>query len=708
MAAGSSSEQKVPTRQAFTPNGAQPSADTTASASDEQRQKGDSPVKRDASAANERGQPPQPLIVPKPATTSANAGSASPIQGSDVSKNGAAQAENQKLAGVRAQLPQDVLATLISLERDGKEVLAQTLVKRIGEGLTTVKQHGGAGYAVIGRLNLPTGVQAQDVIGPVTVLDDGYFVDVVATSRIPVSFWHPDCTRVDVFPKPTEQRVVDLGTIPVRRRAGPLASIQGTVPWNVASHVSVEVKALPKITNTAHRRADWEKATTTMSERLAAAFPSRSVTAAGEPEFRVEGLPAGQLAVRVTAEGYDGRTYASELVVSVADGERLSLGMVPLTRLSLEEGAPPAADLTDRPWASDGKPALERMLKKIKPQSAQDDFKVRCDAIMAEVERLRDSGTEKTPRAAVLLVGRVKPPSTTIRPEQVVTDVFVDSQGHFVACVQPGKPVGFRLHGFLPLDYTPKGSMDGVEFAGELSFKKTPLNQSATVIGQVRLEGTQPPGQLRISAKVLEDNINRVPNRPDTDGGDRTSFTPQVEYRGNSFRITELSPIRYRLLIDYPRYGGETVTVTLKPRQNLNLGTVVLHESQPLRINTRKAVRFHYLVAKSGRFAEATPATATLSERLSLGPNGEHYLPIRFDEENRLILQTNYPSQTLLDLGVGKITDFQHVNARNLPEGVEVSHKRLLGKDHVYLMYRTEERLRSSWLLFQAEAALNP
>lgn len=245
-------------------------------------------------------------------------------------------------------------------------------------------------------------------------------------------------------------------------------------------------------------------------------------------------------------------------------------------------------DLSDVNWAADGKPALERMLQKMKPKSAQDDFRVRCDALLAEVERFQNSGTEKDLRAAVLLVGVLRLPSAKIRLDQIVTDVFVDSLGHFVAAVQPGRPVGFRLHGFLPVDYTPKGSMDGVEFAGELAFKKTPPNLSATITGKVRLEGTQPQGILSVDISVLPDNINRIIPAQNSRRYDHTRIEPQIDYHGDSFRVTGLSPIRYQISVFYPRYRVETIAVKLSPRQSLNLGTVVLREIPSPQIKAAK------------------------------------------------------------------------------------------------------------------------
>lgn len=347
------------------------------------------------------------------------------------------------------------------------------------------------------------------------------------------------------------------------------------------------------------------------------------------------------------------------------------------------------------------------MLQKIKPQSARDDFKVRCDAILAEVERVQSGGTDKNPRAAVMLVGRITLPSPKLSFDQIVTDVFVDSQGHFVAGVQPGRPVGFRLHGFLPVDYTPKGSMDGVEYAGDLAFKKTPPNQSATVTTRIRLEGPQPQGKLHISASVLEDNTNRIKPASGSGADKQVAIEPQVEYRGDGFRIFGLSPIRYRLSIFCHPFRQETVTVTLQPKQSLDLGTVVLHEDPSPQIKAGKAVRFHHIASASGTFAGLAPVMETPgSTWFYIGPNKEHYMKCRVDEEEELFLQPNNPPQMLLDLGPGKLTDFQHIDARRLPEGMEVARDRHLAKNHVYLLYHRS--YRHSWLLFHALAVSAP
>lgn len=113
------------------------------------------------------------------------------------------------------------------------------------------------------------------------------------------------------------------------------------------------------------------------------------------------------------------------------------------------------------------------------------------------------------------------------------------------------------------------------------------------------------------------------------------------------------------------------------------------------------------MVSSNGKFADVSPTTETFSNTwFSVGPRQEHYVKCRVSDGAKLFLQVNNPRQSLLALGPGKLADFQHIDARRLPEGLEVTQDCLLAKDHVYLMYHRTHR--NSWLLFQAESLSAP
>lgn len=138
----------------------------------------------------------------------------------------------------------------------------------------------------------------------------------------------------------------------MRRRTGPVTTIQGGVPWNVAARVTVAVTAIPQISNSVQHSNTLGKTATSIAERLTAAFPVQVATSKNNSEFQVSRLPACPHLLRVTAEGFDGRKYVGEFVVTVADGETLSLDRVSLTELKPTGEAPLAADLTEVPLAA--------------------------------------------------------------------------------------------------------------------------------------------------------------------------------------------------------------------------------------------------------------------------------------------------------------------------------------------------------------------
>jgi hypothetical protein len=171
--------------------------------------------------------------------------------------------------------------------------------------------------------------------------------------------------------------------------------------------------------------------------------------------------------------------------------------------------------------------------------------------------------------------------------------------GHFTAAVRAGRPVGFRLHGFQPLDFVPQGSTGLLEHAGQLELKPTPASQQGSLLGQLLLEDNQPL-EGRRPMLCCHDSVDTAAinwwngSRHFEADCNRGLNVPGKLFPGGRFAFEGLSPIPYLLAVGADGYVTESRTMRLRPGEDKKL--------EPITLQRKRTGQIRYIVSPDGDF----------------------------------------------------------------------------------------------------------
>jgi len=110
------------------------------------------------------------------------------------------------------QLPKPPESNVAELLRQLQILQREDIVKRVDEGLSLVRK-AGYGHVVVGQIKMEGNASSRDVIAQMEILEDGYFVDAVATAGAPIYFWHSGYSRLDVVPHGQKGAIENLGAV---------------------------------------------------------------------------------------------------------------------------------------------------------------------------------------------------------------------------------------------------------------------------------------------------------------------------------------------------------------------------------------------------------------------------------------------------------------------------------------------------------------
>jgi hypothetical protein len=349
--------------------------------------------------------------------------------------------------------------------------------------------------------------------------------------------------------------------------------------------------------------------------------------------------------------------------------------------------------------------AVKRVLAQLgsKNPSAATDFLKQIESdkqiVKGHHETIRQSST--------VIVGRIALPE--ISPKQsprIAAQMRFFSENYFSAHVQVGRPVGFRLHGFQPLDYVPKGSEGEVEFVGDLKMIKTRANQQSTVSGKL-ISGDgkgRLPSDVKVGVYTVADNINWSNNSGgDQGGGDGITLTGD-DVSSASFRIKGLSPITYGFFASCRGYSSVRRTLRIEPSKNLDLGGIRLFQS---RIFTVDAI-----TCLGNQIQDQSVETSVMHFSQPFWPlNG--FIPGRSTKfglsqhGSNATLIFNYGSPRIVSLGDGSPDDFKKLSLERIKGLISPRTVRELQlvENRVYVFHdRSTDPSKDLWVIFRVRS----
>ncbi len=395
-----------------------------------------------------------------------------------------------------ANAPQSNVAELL---RQQQILQREDIVKRVDEALQLVNKVG-YGHVVVGQIKMNGKASPRDVIAQMEILEDGYFVDAVATAEAPIYFWYQGYNRLDVVPHGLPKSVENLGTVTMVPLTKPLPKIQGRI---VASNLSEIENMVPKIivkvpfvnrccVDDYNARLLFEKELVT---RLNGHFQPE-IEMAADGAFELRKLPESTVQVQLDS-AQDGRWDHQFDLIS---GDTFDLGDCPVGHRQFRSVE---RTMVLQPPAEDGAEDLATLLNQM-PKKTKEEFEPLLQTARAAVEECR---AKKGEDSAVLIFGQVQPERRD--KLHILSQMKILQGGYFVAAVKPGYLVGFRQFGYEPVDYIPKGNQTGVESCGKLMMSKIPESEYATLEIEVLDENGRPlESPYSAAVKQYAENVN--------------------------------------------------------------------------------------------------------------------------------------------------------------------------------------------------------
>lgn len=459
------------------------------------------------------------------------------------------------------------------------------LVDALGEAAGRLRKNVD-GLIVVGQLELEAGGSLTDVVGQCEVLEGGYFVDSVLTPGIPLSFWHKDYEVLSVIPTET-QGVNSFGQLVMKKTDALRGNVRGKVfrtkyhkPSEMTITATYRSPWLNKIISTTNQREALQGA---LEAELAAMAPPDVEYDPHTGEFSLTGL--ADVETRIVMQAPDG--VETQRVLQVSSGQNFDLGVILLPDLITRSGEalPEIATLAA---SNNGRPLVDANFQRQRQAAVQDlergqaalqDLEKRTEhykSRLAEVEKHLEKFGE---RSAVLLFAELFIQQSNGTESYMLLNKLV----------KPGVPIEICLHGYMPLKFTPKGSMDGVEVLEALRLTLLQKRAAASISGKVSIEG----GNLGSIAVRLVSQLEAMtvisPEGHEQKG--LMSFNDEIEIPGSfkksgEFSFGPLSPMPYKLHVSAGNGHTEfSQIVHLNEKEKRSLPEIRLYPKERLSVD---------------------------------------------------------------------------------------------------------------------------
>lgn len=324
------------------------------------------------------------------------------------------------------------------------------------------------------------------------------------------------------------------------------------------------------------------------------------------------------------------------------------------------EVTPPAPD----PQAALAREAAEEAYRKFLDDLRRNGQVDAAQRIEQRVQEIRPR-VDAFPRGANLIIGRVVVDGP--HPVELVqSQMRIHPDGYFVSDVgEIGKPIGFRLEGYQPVDLVTGGVPGQIVLVGEVRLKRldpadrVSLKGIITVEGQTRVHGVK--ASLRLRTELINNSTGGYE-------GDRGLPGPVVRISpSGELSATGLTPAGYHLYVEKPGYWPQFVPIPYQPGQEMDAGKIALELTETIQVT--------YIAPRDKRdrpFQGVKPTTTQFLAPEGFLPGAREdrmHLLVRITRhDGRVWIDSNYGPFTVRDLGPGSLADFLDLDVSTIPE----------------------------------------
>jgi len=275
-------------------------------------------------------------------------------------------------------------------------------------------------------------------------------------------------------------------------------------------------------------------------------------------------------------------------------------------------------------------------------------------------------------------------------PQEVIAQMEILPNGTFAGDVKDlNHPIGFRMHGYAPLDFDLAGKSGYLIDLGTIHLNRLPPEALASLTGRLALEDDTSTTAAQVGLTISEPQ----PNTP-SDGYSGRSRWPapisaRVEANGN-FRAGGFSPTSYDCVIQARGYIQQILNVDFSTNRAVDLGLVKLERPRDVGIS--------YLVADKPPFDLTQEKRATIpgGDHLKTSPH-PYAWDLNFNQAGgKIYFGTSYGPARLSDLGEGDLRDY--VTTAEAPNSFHSMEAQI---GHVYLL---KQGFLNHWVLFKVES----
>jgi hypothetical protein len=280
-------------------------------------------------------------------------------------------------------------------------------------------------------------------------------------------------------------------------------------------------------------------------------------------------------------------------------------------------------------------------------------------------------------------------------PRQVSAQMVILDEGYFVDAVgRPNRPIGFRLHGYEPVDAIPDGGP--LEDLGEIRLKPLSPEKLASATGTVEVEARA--GAPRFDEVDVLWQISAEPINTPTNGTDGLSPfhrpVPKSKLgKEGTFSAQGMSPTNYYLHVTAPRCVRNSRVVSFEEGKNTDIGTIKLEVARSMTVE--------FAVSPDCQFQDAEIMTTKLTAEArwrATKETPEYASDLAIDQKDgELLLTRRYGPCFVTDLGKATLKDKLNCIPADLVRDNQQSEA--VKDGHVYLVHQMHWK---HWILFRA------
>ena len=251
------------------------------------------------------------------------------------------------------------------------------------------------------------------------------------------------------------------------------------------------------------------------------------------------------------------------------------------------------------------------------------------------------------------------------------------------------RPIGFRLHGYAPLNIALKGRSGTIVDLGTIHMTTLPASDLATLSGTIALEGGKDASKASVELTIGGFPVNSPRNGISTRKHWATPIKAGVEPDGR-ISASGFSPCEYDLTAKAPGYVTRSMTVTFEKGARLDVGSISLERPRQISLT--------YIVAEKPPFDDARKKNAVIAGGSRWKATTDIYgWDLEFAQvKGDLLFYYSYDPCFLRDLGEGQIEDFSDgqfdTDFKTNPDNMKVQ------SGHVYLL---NQGFWKHWVIFR-------